>query len=244
MAIYFVGREKETKQIIKALKRGDNVILKGKYGIGRTSLSRHIAEIDRDRWNFIYLDFSLTPAKVCGHLANSLLSKNNGKTMRYRQNRFRITNFDFVGQKHPVLVLDDIGKLTPSKLDLIRCLAMAKRFRFVAVVENFLKADKLSLLRGWLHPVLLLNIDYLGEQPTREFFRHNSLKHHFCWTEQEISALAEMSGGYPLGMKEVVARRLARSRNSEVTTPRDRAGFGLGAGETGRKPRNLQRRWD
>ena len=45
MAIYFVGREKEISQIVKALKRGENVILKGKYGIGRTSLSRHVPEI-------------------------------------------------------------------------------------------------------------------------------------------------------------------------------------------------------
>jgi hypothetical protein len=224
MAIYFAGREKETGQIIKALKRGDNVILTGKYGIGRTSLCRHVAETGRDRWNFIRLDFSQTPAKVCGHLADCLLPKNNGKTIGYRQNRFRIANLDFRGQKQPVLILDDIGKLTPPKLEFIRYLAMAKRFRFVAVVENFLKADKLSLLRGWLHPALLLNISYLGGGESREFFRHYSHKHHFCWTEEEISSLVEMSGGYPLGMKEVVARRLARSGNWEVTTPSGSSG--------------------
>lgn len=216
MAIYFVGREKETRQIIKALKRGENVILMGKYGIGRTSLSRHVAEINRDQWNFIFLDFSQTPAKVCCHLANSLLRENNAKTLGYRQNRFRIANLDFDGQRQPVLVLDDIGKLSPQKVELIPYLAMGRTFRFVAVVENFLKPDRLSLLRGWLHPALLLNIAYLGGEPTREFFRHFSEKCHFCWTEEEINNIAEMSGGYPLGMKEVVARRLARCGNWEV----------------------------
>jgi len=215
MGLFFVGREKETRQIIKALKRGDNVILKGKYGIGRTSLCRHVAEIGRDRWNFISLDFSQTPAKVCSHLASNLLPKTNVKAMGYRQNRFRIANLGFDGQRQPVLVLDDIGKLTPPKMDLIRYLAMARRFRFVAVVENFLKADKLSLLRGWLHPALLLNIAYLGEQPTREFFRHFSEKYHIRWIEEEINNLAEMSGGYPLGMKEIVTRRLAREESRE-----------------------------
>jgi hypothetical protein len=194
MAIYFVGREKETRQMIKALKRGDNVILMGKYGIGRTSLTRHVAEIGRHQWNFISLDFSQTPAKVCNHLADHLLPKKDGEAMAYRQHRFRIANLVFDGQRQSVLVLDDIGKLSPQKVELIRYLAMAKRFRFVAVVENFLKADK----------------------PTREFFRHYSLKHYFGWTEGEISSLAEMSGGYPLGMKEVVARRLARPRNWEA----------------------------
>ena len=124
MAIYFVGREQETRQILKALNRRYNVILMGKYGIGRTSLTRHVAEIGRNRWNFISLDFSQTPAKVCDHLANSLLPKNNGKAMGYRHNRFQIANLDFDGQRQPVLVLDDIGKLTPQKVELIRYLAM------------------------------------------------------------------------------------------------------------------------
>jgi hypothetical protein len=232
MGVFFVGREMETRQIIKALKRGDNIILKGKYGIGRTSLCRHVAEIGRDRWNFISLDFSQPPAKVCNLLASNLLPKNNGKAMGYRHNRFRIANLDFDSQRQPAFVLDDIGKLSPQKVELIRYLAMAKRFRFVAVVENFLKADKLSLLRGWLHPALLLNIAYLGERPTREFFRHYSRKHHFFWTEEEISSLAEMSGGYPLGMKEVVTRRLGRQEAQEFPAglpgwriPKGRGGF-------------------
>ena len=150
-------------------------------------------------------------------MADSLLPKNNGKTTGYRQNRFRIANLDFRGRKSPILVLDEIAKLTPPKLELIRYLAMAKRFQFVAVVENFLKADQLSLPRGWLHPALLLDIGYLGEQPAREFFRYYSRKNHFCWTEGEINNLAEMSGGYPLGMKEIVMRRLEREESREFS---------------------------
>jgi len=211
--MYFVGREKEIGQIIKALERGDNVILTGKYGIGRTSLIRHIAEITRDRWSFAFLDFSQTPGKVCSHLMTRLLpnEKGSGKAMGYRHNRFRIAKLDFEGQRQPVLVLDDVGKLSPPKAELIRYLSMAKRFRFVAVVENFLTADKLSLLRVWLYPALLMKVTYLKEQKAREFFRHLSRKYHFCWSDEEINHLAAMSGGYPLGMKEVMNRKLARS---------------------------------
>lgn len=236
MEMYFVGREKETRQIIKAMKRGYNVILMGKFGIGRTSLSRHVAEIGRDRWNLISLDFSQTPAKVCSLLASNLLPKNNGKAMGYRHNRFRIANLDFDGQRQPVLVLDDIGKLSRQKVELIRYLAMAKKFRFVAVAENFLKADQLSLLRGWLHPAHLLNISYLGERPTREFFRLFSGKYHLSWTEEEINNLAEMSGGYPLGMKEIVRRRLACEESREY--PAGLPGSSIskaGSGFSGRK---------
>jgi len=233
MAIFFVGREKEVRKIINALKRGYNVILMGKYGIGRTSLTRQVAEIGQDRWNFIPLDFSQTPAKVCSQLAIQLLPRKDGKPMGYRRNRFQIANLDFEGQRQPVLVLDDIGRLSPQKVELIRYLVQAKRFRFVAVVENFLKEDKLSLLRGWLHPALLLNIAYLEGPPTREFFRYYSEKYHFRWTEEEIKNLAEMSGGYPLGMKEIVRRRLAREKSRDLASGLpgasiSKAGSGLG----------------
>jgi len=79
MGTFFVGRENEIKQIIKALRRGDNVILTGKYGIGRTSLVKHIADTTRDRWRFIFVNFSQTPGRVCGYLIEELLPKTNGR---------------------------------------------------------------------------------------------------------------------------------------------------------------------
>lgn len=45
----FVGREKETKKIIKALQQGNNIILTGKFGMGRTRLMRHVATITQGR---------------------------------------------------------------------------------------------------------------------------------------------------------------------------------------------------
>ncbi len=212
--MFFVGREKETRQIIKSLARGNNVILSGKYGIGRTSLIRKAAEVARDRWKFVFLDFSQTPGKVCSDLMSRLLpqEKESGKAMGYRNNRFRVANLDFDGQRQPILVLDDIGKLSAPKVELIRHLAMGKRFRFVAVVENFLLADRLALLRAWLRPALLLKVTYLGRESSRQFFRHYSQKYLLGWTDEEIHELAAMSGGYPLGMKETITRNLVRSQ--------------------------------
>ena len=188
-------------------------------------------------------EFFSDPGKGVRPFSRHLLPKNNGKTTGYRQNRFRIANLNFRGRKSRIVVLDEIAKLTPPKLELIRYLAMAKRFQFVAVVEIFLKADQLSLLRGWLHPALLLDIGYLGEQPAREFFRYYSRKNHFCWTEGEINNLAEMSGGYPLGMKEIVMRRLEREESKSF---RQGCQGGLsskrGAASAGGKARSLERR--
>jgi hypothetical protein len=217
--MFFVGREKEIRLIIKALKRGDNVILAGKYGIGRTSLIRYIADTTRNRWRFIYVDFSKTPGKVCGLLFDQLLPKGKGKTGReisgYKSNRFRISHLDFADRRQHVLVLDNIAKLSAQKLDLIRYLAMAKRFRFVAIVENFMQGDDLFVLRARLSNALLINIPHLGIEAAREYFRHFSGQHHFHWTQSQINHLAEMTGGYPVGMKEVVTQKLAQFQRTE-----------------------------
>jgi MoxR-like ATPase len=44
----FVGRKKEITAILKSLEKGENVILTGHYGMGRTSLIRHISQLAQD----------------------------------------------------------------------------------------------------------------------------------------------------------------------------------------------------
>ena len=41
----FVGREKDSARIIRALERGQNVVLTGIHGIGKTALIKHIAAL-------------------------------------------------------------------------------------------------------------------------------------------------------------------------------------------------------
>jgi hypothetical protein len=208
----FVGRKKETRQILNALARGNNVILSGKYGIGRTSLMQRVAEVGRDRWAFFFLDFSQTPGRVCSDLMTRLRpqEKESGKAIGYRPNRFRIAQMDFSDQRPPILVLDNIGKLSTPKVELIRHLATGKQFLFVAVVENFLLPDRLTLLRACLYPAFLLKVPHLEEESSRDFFRYYSQKYLLGWTDREIHELAAISGGYPLGMKEMVSRNLVR----------------------------------
>ena len=220
MGMSFVGREKEARQIIKALNRGDNVILMGKYGIGRTSLIKHIAKATQNRWRFIFVDFSQTPGRVCGLLIDELLpkskSKKRGENLGYKSNRFRISSLELADKRQHVLVLDNIAKLSAQKLDLIRYFLTAERFRFVAIVENFLREDELFVLRARLRNAFLIGIPHLSIEATREYFRQSSAQHHFQWTEGQINHLAEMTGGYPTGMKEVVNRKLARSASTHA----------------------------
>jgi len=219
--MFFVGREKETRQIINALKRGNNIILTGKYGIGRTSLIKQIANATQNRWRFIFVDFSQTPGKVCGFLADALLPRNKGKkrgqNLGYKSNRFRISNLDFTDRRQHILVLDNIAKLSGPKLDLIRSFLMAERFRFVAIVENFLGGDDLFVLRARLRNALLIDTPHLSIEAAREYFRHSSAQHHFKWTEAQINHFAEMTGGYPAGMKEMMNRELLRNPGGSPT---------------------------
>jgi hypothetical protein len=212
-----VGREKEIKQIQRALERGKNIILMGKYGMGRTCLLKKVAQVAGDRWRFVFADFSRTPGNVCADLAAELLleGKRKGRdgNRGYKSDRFRITHLDLKAPRPHVLVLDGIGKLSAPKLDLIRRLAAEGRFRLVAVVEAFMGEKDLLHLRARLMPSLLIHLSHLSRKSAREFFRRFSKQHHFHWTEEEIYGLAEMTGGYPLGMKEVVSRKLARARS-------------------------------
>jgi hypothetical protein len=214
--LLFVGREKEIKQIRRALEGGKNIILRGKYGMGRTCLVKRVARIAGDRWRFVFTDFSQTPGKVCADLAAQLLPDGKGQSREgkrgYKSERFRIAHLDLKDPRPHVLVLDGIGKLTAPKLDLLRYLAGESRFRLVGIVESFMGGKDLLHLRGRMMPSLLINVSHISKKSAREFFRHFSGQHHFQWTDEEIDGLAGMSGGYPLGMKEVAGRNLARSR--------------------------------
>lgn len=213
----FVGREKEIRQIQRALEGGKNIILTGKYGMGRTCLLKKVAQVAGDRWRFVFADFSRTPGNVCADLAAELLPDGKGQgrggNRGYKSDRFRITHLDLKESRPHVLVLDGIGKLSAPKVDLIRHLAAKGRFRLVAIVEAFMGEKDLLHLRARLMPSMLIHLSYLSRKSAQEFFRRFSKHHHFQWTEEEIQSLAETSGGYPLGMKEIVNRNLARSRS-------------------------------
>jgi len=212
--MYFVGREKETKRIVRALERGNNVILMGKYGIGRTALIKHIASITQDGWRFVFVDFSQTSGKVCHHLLTALMPKKRyeqgRKYRRYKSSRFLIANIDGKDKRKHGIVFDNVGKLTRQKLTFIRYLAWEKRFQFIAIVETFLPENDLFLLRAEPMPADVIALPYLSDKDVCEFFRIISNKRGFGWSGDHIKMLVEITRGYPLGMREMVERESAR----------------------------------
>jgi hypothetical protein len=210
--MYFVGREKEIGEMKEALERGNNIIVLGKYGIGRTSLVQHVAMATRDVWRFIFVDFSKTPGSVCNYLLAELFPTKEFERehLKYKPSRFRIAALALGDPRKHVLVLDNVSKLSAKKLDLIRYLTWEQRFQFVSIVESFLPQDDLFRLRVWMNPSILIKLHYLSTCDVVQFYRQLSREHRLGWTEGRIKNLAEVTGGYPLRMKEIALRELTR----------------------------------
>lgn len=211
-SLKFVGREKEVEQINAALGTGRNVIVSGKYGMGRTSLVKYIAELMQKQRRFLFLDFSETPGKLCQHLVDKLWPQRKRRERdgfsKYRSARFRIVSLNLNDRRKHVLVLDNIAKLSPQKLDFIRYLAWEKRFQFVAILENFISKEDLLRLRVRLYPADLIVLEYLSNREVYAFYQDLSERHQLFWTEGQIKNLVEMTGGYPLRMKELALQQL------------------------------------
>jgi hypothetical protein len=212
MAVYFVGREEEQREILKTLDQGWNVILTGKFGIGRTTLVKHIVSLNEIQWRFFFTDFSQTPGNVCNYLMKELFPEEESKWKHrgYRSTRSFILNHRLEDLRKQIIVLDNIGKLTAAKLDLIRSLTWEKRFQLIAIVENFLPPGDLFRLRVRMSPASVIALGYLSVRKVAEFFYQFSKEHHLKWDESEIRSLATVTGGYPLAMNDVIERKLMR----------------------------------
>jgi hypothetical protein len=58
-------------------------------------------------------------------------------------------------------------------------------------------------------------LQHLGKRSVYEFYQNLSERHELHWTEGQIKNLAEITGGYPLRMKEIAMRKLVRKGVNE-----------------------------
>lgn len=132
------------------------------------------------------------------------------KYRRYKSSPFLIANIDNKDNRKHVIVFDNIAKLTRQKLAFIRCLALEKRFQFIAIVETFLPENDLFLLRAELMPADVITVSYLPKKDVCTYFFNFSNKRGFEWSEVYVKSLFDTTSGYPLGMRECVDRESAR----------------------------------
>jgi len=217
---HFIGREREMAGIRKALTGKRNLVVTGKFGIGRTSLIKQFARLNDEQWRFLFADFSQPPAKVCHDLLSQLkpkshdLSRRRIRSLGYKRTESLIISLASKDNRQYVVALDNIEKLTSQRLTLIRDLVRARVFIFVAIAEPFLPEEDLFQLRVCLYPSTLLRLRNLSSEQTARFFRYLGTKNHFPWTESDIHVLSLAAKGYPLAMREFVTRALERRKRA------------------------------
>ncbi len=211
----FVGRDRETAALRRALLSGRNVLLSGKYGIGRTTLLRHLGSRWPGELCVCFADFSRTPAVACRALAAQLLPaprRPGRRPPRYGALLAALAGVRPGRGPRPVLALDDVARLTPAKLQLVRRLAGNPSWRIVVIVERFLPRSELVRLLAWLHPVDRIALDRLDGEHGREYFRRVAEQGKLGWDEDRVAALARRCGGYPLEMALTADRALGVTR--------------------------------
>lgn len=188
-----------------ALQQGRNVIISGKYGMGRTSLLLEAEKLVRDQVRCVFCDFGQSPSAVCESLAHQLFSRPSSArrsgSSRYLALRGEILRQPLKDERRHVLVLDDIGKLTPARTDLLR--ALTARFGLVAVVERFFPARDHLRLASWLEPATRIVLGRLPQSAALAFFAEESAQRGLGLSTDRIEFLARASGGYPLRMQEL-----------------------------------------
>ena len=196
----FVGRQSEKKIIMEALNCGRNIILGGKFGIGRTRLIREIAKLVNKR-RFIFVDFGQTPGKMSEKVMKALgiprRFKNQTQQMGYKSMRYRIANVTLTKEDKTVIVLDNIAKITAAKKLFLRYLVLEQRFQFVAIVESVLPPGDLAHLKAHLWPVDILSLRNLKTSDVISLMRIYSQKHHLNWSDKHIHDLSGIINGYP-----------------------------------------------
>jgi len=214
----FVGRKNETQQIMDDLKKGQNIILHGKYGMGRTSLINHVAQLMHHQWKFVFIDFSQTPGQMSKSVMKALglprKLKQSDKIMGYKSMRYRIANVTLKKGVKVVIVLDNVAKMTAAKKLFLRYLVLEQRFQFIAIVEHFLTQKELLELRVQLMPSTTINLRYLECIDVENFLLTFSNQNSLAWTEDHIRNLASLTFGYPLGIVEMLKKKKGLYNNA------------------------------
>jgi energy-coupling factor transporter ATP-binding protein EcfA2 len=211
----FVGRKREIAAVIRSLKQGRNVVLTGRFGVGRSRLVKHISKLYPDAWQFLFADFSKPASRSCNDLIHQLVPHRN-RSRRNCYTRLMYAKDFILGKKLAahlpgVVVLDNIGKISNQKLAFIRDMRFDSELLFIAIGESFLSEAELFRLRSVLYPSDVLTLHNLSKTETKAFYRNASQKKRLDWDESFIKMLAASTEGYPLLMKERIQREAGPS---------------------------------
>lgn len=211
--LLFVGREMETRTIQRGLRRGENVILSGRYGIGRTRLVHHVAAVSAPHLKFVFADFSGPTADVARALWRQIgrQSKTAADALGFKGVVARPADLAR-GSRNIVVVFDNIARLTVPKRRFIPSLTLFGQLRYIAIVDSYLPQAHFICLKGCLVPSVHLDLKYLLISEVCRYFAAISGKYGRDWDPGMIEGMASATGGYPLAMTQRAERELALQR--------------------------------
>jgi energy-coupling factor transporter ATP-binding protein EcfA2 len=201
----FVGRMKEWERIKSELAAGHNLVLTGPFGIGRTTLLRHLARALKPDLRFMFFEGSQTPGRICEQLLLDGSPAKPGarkRTIPWKIEHHRLESRKDRDPRPVVLVLDDVAKVTPPKLDFIHWLQGLHRYQIIAVTERFLPEKSLMHLRSALYPAPMVVLGPLSAGMAQQFFAAWATHHGLDWGPDIIHGLVLATRGYPTGMWE------------------------------------------
>ena len=194
MLMPFVGRVAELRRLKALLSAGRNVVVTGAFGSGRTSLVRQFAAETRRR--VVFLDPSQSRAAARAMVA-------------------RIACVP----RAPVLVLDDVARVTPQRIRLLREIAQRDDCRLVAIAERSLPPDDLLRLRAALGAAAMLRVGPLPLAAVEACLAAAVEAHGLGWTREEIQGTARATHGFALGVRLTLEDALVRRSRAPVARP-------------------------
>ena len=143
----FVGRRRETAYLRAEIAAGRSIVITGAFGVGRTALVVESARQLALEWSFLFSGFDVGSA---GELGDKL-------SRRRRED-----------PRRQALVLDDVAKVTPQRVEAAR--RLRERYRVIAIVEAFVPEAQQAALASalWARPPLQLGC--LDRAATLKYF--------------------------------------------------------------------------
>ena len=195
----FVGRTSELRHLARLLDEGRNIVLTGVYGSGRTALLRQLARKERDK-QFIFWDsrdsqraLRITIKKLCAV-----------RTVHKRP----------ADRTPPVVVLDDVVRITAQRLRSLRELLRATRCQIIVIVESSMPSGEVTRLRAALEAARLIRLRPLTKSATEQYFSLTAREQTLGWNLDEIRSTARSTHGHPLIMRATLEAAVATNRRA------------------------------
>ncbi len=190
------GRDHLIAALRASLNKGQSVLLKGKVGLGRTHLLKHMATLFEPHavlvLNPLPLKAMLTP--ICEALSPDWKSKLPSRysiqdMLNYATSPEHLTP--------PMLFLDNLDKLKASDADAV--LTLLRRFPILGATE-----DTIPRLQELWWKFKVEDLQPLTEDASRQLIRHLTKNMSIVDPEQMETRLLSMSNGYPVAIVDMV----------------------------------------